>query len=112
MGYLHSFTIYDFNERKIIKRVEKDWSYSENFPLCYWQILVEFFPDYKIEDHQGDKKGIPDFKLINKKNPSETIWIEMKKDGDGINENQLSWMFKNKDKNIYIFYIKYLRLEL
>jgi hypothetical protein len=111
MKEIYRFNFYDFNKRKVVKRIEKEWDYGKTYPLCYWQMLGEFYPECKVEDHQGDKKRVPDFKLINKKNPKDYFWVEMKGDGDGLKENQLNWMFLNPKEKIIILFLKFLRIE-
>ncbi len=55
-------------------------------------ILSKAFPNYIIENHEGDKFGIPDFKLINKDDNKDYFWIEVKTNADGLRFIQLDWI--------------------
>jgi len=66
--------------------------------LLYW-ICKQIFPEYSIIDHQRfrNKKGLPDFQLLNFDN-GKSIYVEMKLIGScGLNYDQLKFMFENKD---------------
>jgi hypothetical protein len=55
-------------------------------------ILNKIYPNYKIENHEGDKYGVPDFKLINKDNDKDYFWVEVKTNQDGLRFIQLDWI--------------------
>ena len=71
-------------------------------------ILKYLFPEFDILDCQGyrSEPGHPDFKLKEKGGSKHEIYIEIKKNGDGIHRNQIDWLFNNTDKEVYFLFLK------
>jgi len=56
-----------------------------------------------VEDHENDKCGIPDFKIVSKDNHKDYFWIEFKNERDSINILQAKWMLQTKSDVWYCF---------
>lgn len=74
--------------------------------IDYSALLNFLFDDYIIKDCQVIRmeRGQPDFTLISKKDKSE-IYIEIKRNTDGISAAQLEWYNKHSNAEIYFLFI-------
>lgn len=67
----------------------------------YVVFLSKLFNGFKVEDYQyNSESGHPDFKLSTNK---FKFYIELKKDGDSIRQQQVSWVAKNKQEVWFMF---------
>lgn len=129
------FDIHSEIVKEIEENIEKLSYMGITFEIAYLQIidttkffnfvLKRLFPYYKIEDNQGKGGGMPDFRLIfdnqgkevknslaskhylfDEGNFIEELFVEVKKNNDGLHYSQIEWILKErKRKRIFILFI-------